>query len=54
MTKQKIVSGSRKYVEKIAREWRLYGYHITKTKVWSDGKYTIIMEPKNTGISQGS
>ncbi len=54
MTKQKIVSGSRKYVEKIAREWRLYGYQVTKTKVWSDGKYTVTMEPKQVSVSQGS
>ena len=42
--KQKIISGSRKYVERVIREWRLYGYKVIKTKVWSDGKYTITME----------
>ena len=42
--KQKIISGELKYVNKLIREWKFYGYAVVKTKKWSDGKYTIILE----------
>lgn len=41
---QKIISGSLPYVRKLTREWVHAGYSIVKTKLWSDGKYTVVLE----------
>lgn len=43
---QKIISGSLPYVRKLTREWVYAGYSIVKTKLWSDGKYTVVLEKR--------
>lgn len=43
---QKIISGSLHYVRKLTREWVYAGYTIVKTKQWSDGKYTVVLEKR--------
>lgn len=43
---QKIISGDLRYVRRQAREWVFAGYTIVKTKLWSDGKYTVVLEKK--------
>ena len=40
----KIVSGKLPYVRRVVRGWVCVGYIITKTKIWSDGKYTVTLE----------
>jgi len=40
----KIVSGKLPYVRRVVRGWVCVGYTITKTKIWSDGKYTVTLE----------
>lgn len=42
----KIVSGKLPYVRRVVRGWVYVGYTITKTKIWSDGKYTVTLEKK--------
>ena len=46
MKPQKIISGSYAYVKRVSKEWVYAGYSIVKSKQWSDGKWTIIMERK--------
>jgi hypothetical protein len=42
--KQVIVSGSFRYVAKRIEELDAQGYKIVKSKQWSDGKWTYVME----------
>ena len=42
----KIISGDLRYVRRLTREWVHAGYTIVKTKLWSDGKYTVTLEKK--------
>jgi hypothetical protein len=44
MTHQVIFSGSFRYVAKRIEEMHDIGYKITKSKKWSDGKWTYVME----------
>lgn len=44
MVKQKIISGNLRYVRRACRDWIHAGYSIVKTKLWSDGKYTVVLE----------
>jgi hypothetical protein len=43
---QKIISGDLHYVRRLTREWVHAGYSIVKTKQWSDGKYTVVLEKR--------
>ena len=43
---QKIISGDLRYVRRLTREWVHAGYSIVKTKQWSDGKYTVVLEKR--------
>ena len=42
----KIISGDLRYVRRLTREWVHAGYTIVKTKLWSDGKYTVTLEKR--------
>lgn len=44
MVKQKIISGSLSYCSRAMRPWVAMGYRIVKSKAWSDGKYTYVLE----------
>lgn len=44
---RKIITGSKAYVARVAKEWRFYGYVVVKSRLWSDGKYTIVMEKRS-------
>ena len=44
---KKVITGSKVYVARVAKEWRFYGYVVVKSKLWSDGKYTIVMEKRS-------
>lgn len=46
MAKTKIISGSFRYVARVSREWVQAGYSIVKSKQWSDGKWTVVLERK--------
>jgi hypothetical protein len=43
---KKIISGDLRYVRRLTREWVHAGYSIVKTKQWSDGKYTVVLEKR--------
>jgi len=45
--KQVIISGSFRYVAKRIEELDVQGYKIVKSKQWSDGKWTYVMEKQN-------
>jgi hypothetical protein len=44
MNRQKIISGDFKYVTRATRNFVALGWRIVKSKKWSDGKYTYVME----------
>ena len=44
MKKQKIISGNFAYIHRMVQEWAFYDYKVVRSKRWSDGKYTIVME----------
>jgi len=41
---QKIISGDFRYVARVSRNFAALGWRIVKSKKWSDGKYTFVME----------
>jgi|LakMenEpi13Oct10_1017325.scaffolds.fasta_scaffold00215_3 hypothetical protein len=47
---RKIITGSKAYVARVAKEWQFYGYVVVKSKLWSDGKYTIVMEKRPESV----
>lgn len=40
---EKIVSGTVAHCNKVAAEYRAFGFEIVRQKRWADGKYTYVL-----------